>query len=362
MIKCASETLATMFYRFGVSRNLSFVLPRRRKIYLGWPFQLEPGFYADSNTGYNILCDHAVYNASKFESLMPRDTVYISSLREPFSQVRSMFNYYELARVVGLEKGNDAFRAYFYDLEKYEALYKAADMYKSRFCVPNNFSMTRNLMAFNLGFPTGWDGATDLSDSPAAVTAWLEQLSAKFTLVIIVEYFDQSLVLLRRLLSWRWSDIIYWSTNVGKYGASSSSGTSRDVTGDDTWRLRNIYRHWSSVDHALYQHFNATLWRHIAQQLDDFSGEVDAFRQCLQLVRAFCEKVNDSGTSSRAASNSARYRLVVPESRWDAGFVVDGEHCRVLQTTHMDHVQMLQARHIEYTRLDRKPLPPKYTC
>ena len=63
MIKCASETLASMFRRFGYHRYLSFVLPIGRKIYVGWPYQIHDDMYRHTGTNrFNILTDHAIYN------------------------------------------------------------------------------------------------------------------------------------------------------------------------------------------------------------------------------------------------------------------------------------------------------------
>ncbi len=45
MIKCASETLASVFRRFGLNRKLNLVLPVRRRIYLGWPYQITEDIY-----------------------------------------------------------------------------------------------------------------------------------------------------------------------------------------------------------------------------------------------------------------------------------------------------------------------------
>ena len=77
MIKCASETLAAMFRRFGLRRNLSFVLPVGRKIYVGWPHQLRDDMYRHTDTNrFNILVDHAIYSKSTMKTLMTPGKIY----------------------------------------------------------------------------------------------------------------------------------------------------------------------------------------------------------------------------------------------------------------------------------------------
>ena len=85
MIKCASETLASMFRRFGLRRNLSFVLPVGRKIYVGWPYQIRDDMYRHTDTNrFNILVDHAIYSKSKMKTLMTPGKTCIRSSRPEF--------------------------------------------------------------------------------------------------------------------------------------------------------------------------------------------------------------------------------------------------------------------------------------
>ncbi len=71
MIKCASETLASLFRRFGYHRNLTFVLPFDKRLYIGWPFQLQTDMYRHTDTDdFDLLVDHAVYNRTTMRKLM----------------------------------------------------------------------------------------------------------------------------------------------------------------------------------------------------------------------------------------------------------------------------------------------------
>ena len=100
MIKCASTTLNSIFHRFGYSRNLSFVLPIAEKIYLGWPYLINQTFHRARKTeNFNLLTEHSVYNPLYMKNIMPADTVYLTSIREPYQQFVSMFNYYKLESI-----------------------------------------------------------------------------------------------------------------------------------------------------------------------------------------------------------------------------------------------------------------------
>ena len=265
MIKCASTTLNGVFRRFGLQRSLSFVLPPKRRIYVGWPYQVDDSLYrpSKSSSGFDILCDHAVYNRSTFRKLMGQDIVYITSMREPFSQVKSMVNYYNVLNISSVPmSASSRFVEFLSNIEKYEAVYKSAYASHERYCIPNGFSMTHNLMSFNLGFPTG--GFMSLADDQASdnelVQRWIAELDSDFSLVLIVEYFYESMVLLRRQMCWSLEDILFIASNAGSY----------DYREEDAADLEKLYRQWSSVDYQLYHHFNNSLWRKIAAQVATF--------------------------------------------------------------------------------------------
>ena len=363
-IKCASETLTQMLYRFGTSRNLSFVLPRTRKIYLGWPYQIEKGYYVLEPPPFNLLVDHVVFNATAFAAIMPQDTVYITSLREPFSHLKSMFNYYALAKVTNLTNQQEPFRTYLTDMTKYEAIYKSPEASKYRYCIPSGLSMTRDLMSFNLGLQTGWDTTQRILPTRQSIEAFISSIQSRFSLVLIVEYFNESLILMRRLLRWTWRDIIFVPQNVGNYTKY------RLYDGEDL-ALRKIYEDWSQFDHALYAHFNATLWRKIAVEGDDFTAEVATFTQTLNKVRGFCKEIMPSVEALRKnAGNSvdAKKRiedvffLQLPGNRWDGGFEADVALCTSLMKTHTQIMREEQDRHKTTVDIKREPVPPKTTC
>ena len=85
-----------------------------------------------------------------------------------------------------------------------------------------------------MGFP---QGSPDLSYDPQAVDDWLKEIERDFLLVLIVEYFDESLVLLKRLMCWKLQDILYQKRNSGKY-------TKTEAINHENYE---IYKNWSNV-------------------------------------------------------------------------------------------------------------------
>ncbi len=313
MMKCASETLTSIIRRFGYLRKLSFVLPPGNRIYLGWPYDIQEGFHRPAkSTEFNIACEHSVFKEEVFENLMPRDTVYVTSIREPYSQFKSMFNYYKLAQISNLttKYNQDPISEYLNNIEKYEAIYKSPAAAKTRYCVPDGLSMSKNLMSYNLGFPLGFpEGMMDLSNSDKEISEWLNFIEIKFSLVIVVEYFDESLILLKRLMCWSLKDILYQNRNVKKYHYKDNINNENQL----------LYKNWSRVDHRLYDHFLKVFWRKIEKEGKDFMNEVEHFKEVRAKVIHFCE------------SAEVGQGIVIDPSGWNPTFIVTTEHCELMK-------------------------------
>ena len=323
--KCASETLSAVFRRFGLERNLSFVLPVSGRNNLGWPDLLQPGMYRPSKSGqYNMLTEHTVFNEKIMAAMMPNDTVFISSIREPFSHFKSAFYYFNLPKVAAI-KTKDPLGEYIRHLQRYDDIYKShnATRHRSGYCVPPHLSVTRNSMAFDLGFPNGYHkGWTDQTANETAVADWIKTIDKRFALMIIVEYFDASMILLKRLLSWSTKDILYQKRNPQRSGPAAAT---RHVTES----LIGNYKRWSHVDYALYDHFNKSFWEKISRQ-NHFWDEVNEFVLANTKVNAFC-------TSQRPTVNKTL--LLVEQSQWHDAFNVSKKDCVLLSSRLMPELK-----------------------
>ena len=343
MIKCASETLAAVFRSYAYQRSLSIVLPLNDKIYLGWPYKMDHESYRPSKTGsFNFLVDHSVFDEEFMTELMPADTVYVTSIREPYSQFKSMFNYYKIASNSNMSSGTIDIQLseYLQNIEKYEAIYKSHAMAKTRYCIPDGFSMTKNLMSFNLGFPAGKpDGAPDYSDDEGFVEYFLSSLESRFKLVMIVEHFDESMVLLKRIMCWDMKDIVYTSKNAGQY--STSSLKERKKWGRKDKRNIEVYQRWSAVDYKLYDHFTNVFWKKIGNEGMDFYNELRYFKKINIIVNEFCNSI-------QSGARESFHKITISKTPYSDSFVVDKHFCDILGST-----LMLEAK--KY--YDELPLP-----
>jgi len=312
--------MAAIFRRFGFARNLSFVLPPGNKIYAGWPYVIDEGFYRVKKTAeFNILCDHAVYNEQAMQKIMPNNSVYITTIRHPANQIISLFYYYKVHKIAEVT-GPNPISEYLQNFELYETRYKSHEA-KHRYCIPDGLSMVRNPMAFSLGFPTGFPAGTkDLTNDSSAVASWIKHISDKFKVILLVEYIDESLVLLKRLLCWKTKDILYFTINKGTYDHHDSS----NVIDNETSRL---HRTISAVDYALYEHFEKIFHKRISQQ-QNFNEDVTNFQQIRKTFQKFCDNTNQSLDN-----------ISIESSKWNEKIVLTRLDCQNDRSRMMDEVK-----------------------
>ncbi len=194
---------------------------------------------------------------------MPKDTFYFSILRNPVVMMESLFVYY---------KAIPAFRAV-KSLEEF--LIQGRRSYNAS--VPNNH-YARNILTFDFGLDnTAPENDTELDRRSAEVIAAVER---DFPLILISEYFDESLVLLKHALCWSLDDVSSFRLN------SRSERSRRPLSTETTERVKE----WNSLDWRLYQHFNATFWKRIDSTLGrtKLQQEVELLRAKRRNLEQMC--------------------------------------------------------------------------
>ena len=261
--KTGSSTFANILFRYGDRRNLTFVLgpgdlkwPQRFRISSALPIHRQP----------NILCSHTRFNKKPMNWLFPPETSkYVTILRNPVDNFESSFNYYHLGKQFGL--GIDPVVSLEKFLERPSSYY-----YTSGKFVVKRFSL-RNPMMFDLGL------SLRFFQNYTAVTDYINFLNKEFDLVMIMDYFDESLVLLKRLLGWDIDDILYAKVNerLGKEKAFNLSD-----------RVQENIKRWNKADVLLFNYFNATFWRKVEMEGSGFYEDLSAFRERRLKLEQLC--------------------------------------------------------------------------
>lgn len=194
---------------------------------------------------------------------MPEDTFYFSILRDPTAMMESLFVYYKAIPAFRLVKSLEEF------LNQGTRYFNAS--------VPNNH-YARNILTFDFGLNnTAPDNEMELERRSAEVIAAVER---DFSLVLISEYFDESMVLLQHALCWTLDDVLSFRLN------SRSERSRRPLNPETAERVKR----WNSLDWRLYQHFNDTFWKRIDSTLGRtrLQQEVELLRERRMKLEQTC--------------------------------------------------------------------------
>nr|XP_009939089.1 PREDICTED: galactose-3-O-sulfotransferase 2 [Opisthocomus hoazin] len=252
--KTASSTILNIMFRFAERYNLTVALPADQLVHLGYPRTFLAQFVEEFQTigqNYNIMCNHLRFNPSEVQKVMAENTFYFSIVRNPIPLLESSYVYYK--------NYAPAFR-----ISKDVNEYLASPM---KYYHPADYSQNiyaRNIMWFDFGYDN------NAKDNKRYIQAVLKEIEQNFHLILIADYFDESMILLKHTLCWDLDDVIYFKLN------SRSQDTVQTLTPESEERIKA----WCSLDWKLYLHFNQSFWRRIEETigLEKLEKEVNHLR------------------------------------------------------------------------------------
>ncbi|KAK0155043.1 Galactosylceramide sulfotransferase [Merluccius polli] len=261
--KAASSTLINILFRFGEKHRLKFAFPDSRNDFF-YPAPFQRSQVKDYKPGmcFNVICNHMRFDEAEVAKLLPADTVYVTILRDPAELFESSFHYF--GRLVPLTwkiPGEDKLREflrdphYYFDPEGFSSFY------------------LKNLLFFDLG----QDNTLEAHDP--RVEEGIRSIARRFQLVMLVEHFEESLILLKDALCWEMDDVIFFKLNARKGSTVSKLNP----------ELRAKALRWNAIDWKLYQHFNSTFWRKVdAYGRERMAEDVEELRRRNAEMAAIC--------------------------------------------------------------------------
>ena len=311
--KTGSSTLTNILHRLVHKYNLRPVLPKN-DIFLGYPnkemlmssyVKLPPVHGKDV---YDVLCSaHSIYDRHTMSKLVP-DAHYITVLRDPATHFVSSWNYWHTGDHIKARTGKDITMDQFID---------SPDTYRHDLS-EGDHHLLHNSMAYDLG----------LSNNPTTqqVEQLVQDLNNRFAAVIITEYFDESLIMLRRQLCWPKEDILYLSLKVSK--------TSKKGGYEVPAPFRAKVEKYNWADARLYHALNSTLWHRIHNAI--------GFKQELEWLQREKERIADlCGSYAGWGDNMHRKALMDKDAVMDE----DEELCHLMMLDSPGFVKMLKAKH-----------------
>lgn len=290
--KTASSTMQNLLFRFAERHNLTVALPIPSCDHqFCYPRTFTTHFVHPHTLPANIVTNHMRFNKAELQRMMPNNTTYITIMREPSSMFESLFVYYSQYCQSFKRVPNASLEAFLNNPWRYYRPGEKDSMY------------ARNTLTYDLGGDKDRP-ATDVTYAKT-FTAYVEKT---FSLVMISEYFDESLILLRHLLSWDLEDIVYFKLNMRTENSKQSLNP----------ELSAKIRAWNLVDAYLYDYFNASLWRQLsALGLDCVAREVQLLRQAQEKLMKTCFAQKTPFLRSAAQIKNKAFRPWKPSGKVD---------------------------------------------
>lgn len=268
--KTGGSTLSTIIARFGYERNLSFALPANGYI-LGYSlFSKEMLLKQPSMNGFSILVNHVPFNKKEMEKVMNVDAKYVTILRDPVSRWYSAVAYYSLWTLL-LTKEQQKSKDFGTDFPK-ELPSSIAE------CDEFACRLGYNGQLFDLGMTFKSD-----MKSKTAIERKIIEVEEDFDLVLIAEYFDESLLLLRKMMCWTFDDIVYIKKK-------QRFGVNRENPPDK--KMADEIRKWNEGDVMLYEKFNRTLWKKVHKYGPNFERDLRYFREMNNAITKSCVNIS----------------------------------------------------------------------
>ena len=166
---------------------------------------------------------------------------------------------------------------------------------------------------------------------------FVTRLKERFSLIIIAEYFDESLIVLRRKFCWKFTDIIYTVLRARNY-------KNKNVIPSE--QAMNTHRNYSAVDYEIYEYFVTELMNSIRLE-DRFWEEFYVFKNIKENVQLYCD-----GVLERIKRDATLiYKLVENDEKedfdpapWGELFSVSAVDCAVMKLRTIVHRNLMKLR------------------
>ncbi|CAG5106176.1 Oidioi.mRNA.OKI2018_I69.chr1.g2724.t1.cds [Oikopleura dioica] len=203
--KCASSTIFEILNRFKKKHKLYAASKPLASFVGGYPGKFKPEFVAPPQTDkYDIIFNHFRWDESAVRSVTHDDTIFLTSIREPLSHYKSVFDFF-----YGSYKRESGMVDHACNLacegQPFLAMLGKAGEHFEKYmdCIPECYNASlpwsfraRNFQTFEMGLDAGPNFNSDL-----------DQFTKAMDFVMITEKFAESILVMRKLLCMDFMDL-----------------------------------------------------------------------------------------------------------------------------------------------------------
>lgn len=324
--KTGSSTLQNIILRYAILHNLTVAVPIYRASFL-WPARFRSQFVKKEKDklSYDVLAHHAILEKPEMAQVMKPTAKYITILRDPVALFRSAYQYFNMNEFCFKEP-----------IETFMKSEHYAEAASTALC-PLTKLPVRNMQAFDLGLQPG------RMDDKAAVLDYIRYLDSVFSVVMITERFDESLILLGKRLNWTIESLVYFTQN-------SQVKPVRMMFDQNGSRYRAVDEHiraFNSADELIYKHFYDKLNKELALEFTP-----SALKYEVNKLRSLRERYYDDCVLKQTADSRYFIRenqVFRPYGGFTKGYILKPQSlynvtCRLLTLPELFLTQYLKSR------------------
>merc|ERR1711990_236781 len=254
--KTASSTLQNILMRFGEKMDLKFALPSNSGARFSYPSPLKSYMIKQlpNNEPVDILCHHSVSNKD-MKTVIPGAKL-ITIVRSIPSLYESSFGYF--LNEVREYKAAKTIDSFYSDPKKWYN--------PSRRNALSQFA--HNHLAFDLGY------STEVTED-AEIERIANAIVSAYHLILISDYFFESMILLKQTFCWDWIDVLYFVT--------TQRADHKELSEDLTTKIIE----WNNIDQKIFEKANSTFWLKY-NEIPNLQLLEDEFRIEIEKVKEFC--------------------------------------------------------------------------
>ena len=316
--KCGTMTLTTMFLRSAEEKGLEIALPNSSSWKLDWPNPVRNVHPSRKpSQKYDALVLHAMYDRVTWDRIMEPGYKRISILRSPFEQFKSFFNFFFVYYIVKWKRDLQNQKT---DLSEFDEFLANPSRYVNYMYIPS-----KNVQAFNFGFNRSIEETRDelFEDN------FVEKIHKEFDLMLITDYMNESMVLLKEEFCWDLPDVLFSMKNDRPY----RNFRDKNVAHQLEIEREEKYKKWATLDYKLFNKFNKTFWLKV-RSIKNFEEKLESYQSILNRVSLFCRK--NTKSSALTISESENY--------WKESFQIDKVFCSRWKLKTYEYVQLLQEK------------------
>lgn len=250
--KTGSSSVQNIMYRLALKHKMPILWSNQTSFNLDYPKRFKPFMARNAKHSVRMSLNHLAYSEElldMFDRRASKKIFHLTILREPYQQLRSIFNYYSSLGTFRCLHQARILPNFLMNTNHYIYYPSGEDRRES-------YPFCQNPLTYDLGFD-------NRVESPSKIFQIIDKIEKRFDLVMILEHYYESMILLKDKLGLEYEDVISFKLNKA---ISRPEIIGPVEYGKTLFKKAQEEKNFALADSLIYNHF-----------LKIFNNEVEKF-------------------------------------------------------------------------------------